>query len=1272
MPWHAPPDSVVAAQLNKLPIHDPTWLCGLCFARCKNVYCKIVLLFFGLLLIPAITLNPIIVISHCWGKSLECWESSAESSAEQFAHWLVFCFVLVGAATGIFGLCVCFWWLKSCTYRRCRSSDFHCGYAVVGQGSCWEVKFWMLSCPVESLYLPTEVCVKGEEVALLFPELSPEVKGITSKTYVSATFLGVDEEDEPQAKFLCADGTVCWLTVEDMCDGELCFVAPSFLVGQVCVSLDDLLDMDSACNAGRTHILKGSAVTKEMKESPSCTVFDVWNWYALIHVPMRASDGSACAAWKKSTFEGVDGLESFEKPGPEQPEQVLSTCVDQLCLSITFATSMLPVQFLIFAWFPTPAIATNDAAEDGSLENTLSHSQEAPELPPMSKELEDISDSQEVAHMKTEEEDLDNLRTQAALVRAAEDDDEEPAGDKKMSAAAATKAAAKAAQESDEDEEEDDEPPPLKASRSMGTAQVPLGKAKPAQEDSESEDDDEEPAGDKKMSAAAATKAAAKAAQESEEDEEDDEPPPLKASQIKGTAQVPLCMAKPAQKDSESEDDDEEPDGDKKMSAEKDKPGIAATKAAAAAAQESNEDEEDGSLQEVLGSKAAEDGSLENTLSHSQEAPELPPMSKELEDITDSQEVAHMKTEEEDLDNLRTQAALVRAAEDGSLQEVLGSKAAEDGSLENTLSHSQEAPELPPIAKELEDITDSQEVAHMKTEEEDLDNLRLKTQAALFRAAEDNEKKLTQKIQEHSGEKEELYAKKVSMRERAAALMKKVPAAVSKKPISGKDGAKLLELQKAAQDAQEVVEFSAGDKVEAKYGSSFYDAEVLSMSMEDGKVKLKWLKWSHDGSQAELDASEVKLKPDSQEKEAAPPAELKEGDKVEATYGDSFHDAEVSMRERAGRLKAAALKKAAEDGSLENTLSHSQEAPELPPMSKELEDITDSQEVAHMKTEEEDLDNLRLKTRAALFRAAEDGSLQEVLGSKAPELPPIAKELEDITDSQEVAHMKTEEEDLDNLRLKTQAALFRAAEDNEKKLTQKIQEHSGEKEELYAKKVSMRERAAALMKKVAQQRAAEVKEELPPLLHSKVPAAVSKKPISGKDGAKLLELQKAAQDAQEVVEFSAGDKVEAKYGSSFYDAEVLSMSMEDGKVKLKWLKWSHDGSEAELDASEVKLKPDSQEKEAAPPAELKEGDKVEATYGDSFHDAEVSMRERAGRLKAAALKKALGRGPERGRSRVRRQRPRDTSASSTRTENISRSARSRDVRFRGHMGPRPS
>ncbi|CAE7316991.1 ECA4 [Symbiodinium natans] len=187
-------------------------------------------------------------------------------------------------------------------------------------------------------------------------------------------------------------------------------------------------------------------------------------------------------------------------------------------------------------------------------------------------------------------------------------------------------------------------------------------------------------------------------------------------------------------------------------------------------------------------------------------------------------------------------------------------------------------------------------------------------------------------------------------------LIMEVPAAVSKKPISGKDGAKLLELcdsldvvavfttackeatgggesqgfaegdvvegkfgnswfsavvveaaepgsqvkvkwdfdsseaeleasdvqLKEAKAAAEAVEYHAGDKVEAKYGSSFFDAQVLEVT-EDGKVKIKW---GHDSSEAELDASEVKPKEDSQEKGEAegPPADLKEGDKARGRF----------------------------------------------------------------------------------------------------------------------------------------------------------------------------------------------------------------------------------------------------------------------------------------------------------------------------------------------------------------------------------------------------
>ncbi|CAE7425050.1 ECA4, partial [Symbiodinium pilosum] len=75
--------------------------------------------------------------------------------------------------------------------------------------------------------------------------------------------------------------------------------------------------------------------------------------------------------------------------------------------------------------------------------------------------------------------------------------------------------------------------------------------------------------------------------------------------------------------------------------------------------------------------------------------------------------------------------------------------------------------------------------------------------------------------------------------------------------------------------------------------------------------------------------------------------------------------------------------------------------------------------------------------------------------------------------------------------------------------------------------------------------------------------------------------------------------VEAKYGNSFFDAEVVEVA-EDGKVKIKW---GHDGSEADLDPSDVKAK--AKEEDDTPPAELKEGDKVEAKFEDKFHDAEV-------------------------------------------------------------------
>ena len=108
----------------------------------------------------------------------------------------------------------------------------------------------------------------------------------------------------------------------------------------------------------------------------------------------------------------------------------------------------------------------------------------------------------------------------------------------------------------------------------------------------------------------------------------------------------------------------------------------------------------------------------------------------------------------------------------------------------------------------------------------------------------------------------------------------------------------------------------------------------------------------------------------------------------------------------------------------------------------------------------------------------------------------------------------------------------------------------------------------------------------------------------------VSDLQKKA--GAESPEIKAGDKVEAKYGDKWYEAEVIS---NDSKIKVKW---GFDGSEADLEATDVQRKADAEasgeaEAEAFTEvvvADLKEGDKVQAKYGDSFHDAEAAGHKR--------------------------------------------------------------
>ena len=128
MPWIAPLDSVVASWLNRLPIHDPIWLCRLCFARCKDVYgkaCLIVLLFF----LFVGTVLSVITLMSVGARALNTGSvqrkivhnkllSASCMSFSWLGYWLG-CLVFAFASGGSRALCTVaqFWippWIRCC------------------------------------------------------------------------------------------------------------------------------------------------------------------------------------------------------------------------------------------------------------------------------------------------------------------------------------------------------------------------------------------------------------------------------------------------------------------------------------------------------------------------------------------------------------------------------------------------------------------------------------------------------------------------------------------------------------------------------------------------------------------------------------------------------------------------------------------------------------------------------------------------------------------------------------------------------------------------------------------------------------------------------------------------------------------------------------------------------------------------------------------------------------------------------------------------------
>lgn len=93
----------------------------------------------------------------------------------------------------------------------------------------------------------------------------------------------------------------------------------------------------------------------------------------------------------------------------------------------------------------------------------------------------------------------------------------------------------------------------------------------------------------------------------------------------------------------------------------------------------------------------------------------------------------------------------------------------------------------------------------------------------------------------------------------------------------------------------------------------------------------------------------------------------------------------------------------------------------------------------------------------------------------------------------------------------------------------------------------------------------------------------------------------AAEDvASATVELAAGQKVEAKFGNSFFSAEVVEVGEENVKVK-----YDYDGSEVDVPKAEVRPKPPDAAPSAQASGELAAGDVVEAKFGNSFFEAEV-------------------------------------------------------------------
>lgn len=322
---------------------------------------------------------------------------------------------------------------------------------------------------------------------------------------------------------------------------------------------------------------------------------------------------------------------------------------------------------------------------------------------------------------------------------------------------------------------------------------------------------------------------------------------------------------------------------------------------------------------------------------------------------------------------------------------------------EANLGGLQQAPDLPELPATLDD-----DDGVLQTEEEVLDNIRVKAHHALMKAAEDGSLEKALNLGENLGEKPQKPSLEEIRQKAAQHLMKAAQDGSLEKTLAGK-GMNMDEMDAIRQEAAQTLLRAAEDgSLEAVLSRETGDQGLDALRQEAAQTLLKA---AQDGT---LEAV-LRKKPTDQDVE--------------------------SIRAQA----AATLLKAAEDGTLQKVLSSQSPDQDLDLLRKEaaqtlLKAAEDGSLEAVLKkgTDQQDLDVLRQEAAQTLLKAAQNGTLQAVLSQKTGQdvdklredaASLLLKAAEDGTLEAVLSSRMKVQKDQEHLRSKAAGILLRAAED---------------------------------------------------------------------------------------------------------------------------------------------------------------------------------------------------------------------------------------------------